>query len=107
MEFDIAGTHTVIVVHGKTHHLQPLLVGEQGFAFLEGVLGRDNIPHLIEVAMSQHGIPNDNVPDVDGIKRAKEESYLSHGDGGKGKSQGGVSGYSLRPIISAKAPLHM
>ena len=106
MEFDIAGTHTVVVVHGKTHHLQPLLVGEKCFTFLEGVLWRDNIPYLIEVAMSQHGIANDKMPNVDGIERAKEETYLSHGDGGKGKSQGGVSGYSLSPTISAKAPLH-
>ena len=106
MEFDIAGTHTVVVVHGQAHHLQPLLVGEEGFALLEGVLGRDNVPHFIEVAMSQHGVADDKMPDVDGIERAKKETYLSHGDGGNGKSQGGVSGYSLRPTVSAKAPLH-
>ena len=54
--------------------------------------------------MSQHGVANDKMPDVNGIKRAKEETYLSHGDGEKEKSRGGVSGYSFSPTIPAKPP---
>ena len=79
MEFDVAGTHAVVVVDGEADHLQPLLVGEEGFAFLERVLGRDDKPHLVEVAMGKHGITDDEVPDMDGVERAEEKTYFAHG----------------------------
>ena len=81
VEFDIAGPHTVIVVYGQTHHLEPLLVGKEGFALFEGVLGGYDIPHLVKVAMGQHGVADDEVADVDGIEGTEEKTNFSHGGG--------------------------
>ena len=83
VEFHVTGTHAVVVVHGQTHHLQPLLVGKEAFALLEWVLGRYHIPHLIEVAVGQHGVADDEMAYMDGIKRAEEKSDFTHVDVGK------------------------
>ena len=79
VEFDIAGAHAVVVVHGKTHHLEPLLVGEEGLALLEGVLGGDYKPHFVKFAMGQHRVADDEVTDVYRIEGAEEKAYLAHG----------------------------
>ena len=78
VKLDIAGAHVVVVVHGKAHHFETLLVGKKGAALLKRVLRRNDIPHLVEVAVCQHGVADDEVPDVDGIERAEKETDVSH-----------------------------
>jgi hypothetical protein len=78
VELDVAGTHVVVVVDGAAHHLEALLVGEEGLTFLERVLRGDYVPDLVEVAVCQHGTADDEVPHVDGVERAEEETYVTH-----------------------------
>lgn len=77
VKLHIAGTHTVVVVYGQAHNLQPLLVGKEAFALLKGILGRDNIPHLVQIAMGKHSIANNEVPDMDGVERTEEKPYFT------------------------------
>ena len=78
MEFDVAGPHAVIVLDGFADHLQTMVVGQKGAAFLEGVLGGHDEPHLIHIGELQHGVGHDEMSHMDGIERTEEESDVFH-----------------------------
>ena len=74
MHLDVADFQTVVVVDGPLHHLQAVVVGEEGGAFFQRVLWRDDKPHLINALQLEYGIGDDEVPDMNGIEGAKKKS---------------------------------
>ena len=78
VHLDVAGAEAVVVVDGAAHHLHAVVVGQEGGAFLEGVLGRDDEPHFVHLLVLHHGVGNDEVPHVDGVERAEEEGGSFH-----------------------------
>lgn len=74
MKFHIAGSKAVIVVYCAADHLHAMVVCQKSSTFLERVLRRNDKPHLIEIAIMQHRIGNNEMADMNGIKRAEKEA---------------------------------
>ena len=60
------------------YHLQAVVVGEERGAFFQRVLRRDDNPHLVDSFMLQHGVGDDEVPDVDRIEGPEKKSGALH-----------------------------
>ena len=68
----IAGSKMEIIFYGELYHSEPIKLVNQGFTLLQRVLRTDYKPHLIQLASIIDGIGNNQVPDMNGIKRAEE-----------------------------------
>ena len=74
VHLDVADFQAVVVVDGSLHHLQAVVVSEEGGAFFQWVLGRDNKPQFIDTFMLQHRVGNNQMPHMYGIEGAKKKS---------------------------------
>ena len=78
VHLDVAGAHTVVVVDGHTHHLQPMVVGKQRAALLQRILRRDDKPHLGHIGQLQHRVGNNQMPHVNRVERTEKQTDMFH-----------------------------
>ena len=57
-----------MVIHGRTNHVEPIELVKKSFTVLEGILRRDDHPHLVEIGGFRHNVGDDEVPSVDVLK---------------------------------------
>ena len=76
MKFDIRRLDFVVVIGSGAHHIKAIEFMEQSLARFERIMGRNNHPYLTQVRGFRHNIGDDQVTDVDGVKRTEEETYF-------------------------------
>src|SRR4051812_19190557 len=74
MKLYVGNLQLVVVRDGSLHHVKPVKLMKQSFAWLHRILRRYNEPHLGEIGVLGHDIGQDKMPHVNGIKRAEEET---------------------------------
>ena len=113
MHLGVAGTHTVVVVDGHTHHLHTVVVFEQRLALLEWILGRYHKPHFVHIGQLKHRVGHNQVPYVDRVERAEKQTDVFHevgrvkrfeglrGLGMKGLKVGKMEGFKGRKVLTS------
>lgn len=74
MKLDVRRFDLDVVIDGCAHHVIAVKFVEQSSGRFEWVLRRHHQPDFLEIGGLGHDTGNDQVPDMDGIKRAKEET---------------------------------
>lgn len=68
LKFNVGRAKTLITVNGAVHHLQPVMILQQMFLFLQGILRTDHKPELFDVRKLDHVVGDGHVADMNGIK---------------------------------------
>src|SRR5690606_10357164 len=82
VEFNVRDVEFVIVGNGSLDHIVPIKFMKQSLGRLKRVLRGHHEPHLVEVGRFNHDVGDNEMSDVDGIERSKEQAYpgsLIHG----------------------------
>src|SRR5690606_8319525 len=74
IKFDVAGFQLVVVVYGRANHIKTIELVKQPLTWFERILRRHHEPDLSQVGAFCHNICNDQVPDVNRIKRTEEKT---------------------------------
>ena len=74
MELYIGGFNFVMIINRSPYHIKPVEFMKESFAWLEWVLGGYNHPDFLKVRCLRHNVSDNQVPNVDGIKGAKEQT---------------------------------
>lgn len=76
VKFDIRSFDLEVIVHGSPDHIVAVKFMKESFAWFEGILRRDHHPHLLEVSGFRHDVRDDEMPNMNGVKRAEEQTYF-------------------------------
>ena len=79
MEFHIARLQFWIFLYGNLDHGKAMVAFQQGFFLFMGIVRGYNKPNFIKIAELHQKIGNDQMPNMDGIERAKEKSCFFTG----------------------------
>ena len=78
MHLYVADMETRVVAQGELHHFQTLIVGQEVFLLLQGVLGRHYKPQLIQVGKLDQIVGQHHVTMMDGVEGTGINAYFFH-----------------------------
>lgn len=77
-ELNIARPQVVVVLDRQFYHPQPVVFVEQISSFFERILRRHHKPHLLQVRLLPHHIRDNEMSEMDRIKRTEKKADV-HG----------------------------
>lgn len=75
-EFGIADAETGIIAYSQADQFEPVEIVEQILLLLEGVLGGDHEPYLLQTGIFGHVVGDGHMPDMDGVKGTEKETHF-------------------------------
>ena len=77
-ELNIGCLQERIILHGQSYKVQAVVIACERLSGFQRILRTDNEPDSVEIGLCGHVVGNNQVAGVNGIERAKKQSYF-HG----------------------------